>query len=118
MALSNLGQWRLAENITIHGKGIGVDVLQIVSAVAGLASHQRTNAEIISGGVGIYSPRVPSKSRPSAGYSPGETGASGALQLAGDGNGSASRGTHTRAGLPPADKAFHEAIPAFESREV
>src|ERR1700687_460889 len=59
MALSSLGLWRLAENITVHGEGIGVDIPQIVSAKAGLSRHhQRANAEMILGGVAIHPPRI------------------------------------------------------------
>ena len=46
MALSDAGLRRLAEDITVHGEGRGVDPPRLVSAEAGLASEQWTNAEI------------------------------------------------------------------------
>src|SRR4029077_13021859 len=75
MALSSLGLWRLAENITVHGEGIGVDILQIVSAKAGLSRHQqRPNAVMILAGVAIHPPRIPPNIRLVAQATVGQTG--------------------------------------------
>src|SRR4029077_20176885 len=118
MALSSLGLWRLAENITVHGEGIGVDIPQIVSAKAGLPRHhRRTNAKIREGAVADHPPRICAKGR-AAGYSTGERDAVGALQSARDGEGIAGCNAHYRAGLPSTSSGFQKAIPPFEPGQV
>ena len=79
MALSSLGLWRLAENITVHGEGRGVEPPQLVSAEAGRTGVQWTSAEKYYGAVARSAPRIPAKS-PAAGCSTGERDAGGALQ--------------------------------------
>ena len=58
VALSDAGLGWLTEDVTVHSECRGVDVLRVVSAVAGLACHQWTNAEIRFGTVGVDSPRI------------------------------------------------------------
>src|ERR1700674_1762502 len=84
MALSSLGRWRLAENITVHGESRGVEPSQLVSAEAGRTGVQWTSAEKYYGAVARSPPRIPAKG-PAAGYSTGERDAGGALQCAIDG---------------------------------
>src|ERR1700686_4368587 len=112
MALSSLGLRRLAENITVHGEGCGVDPLQLVSAEAGRTSVQWTNAKIREGAVAEHPPRIRANAGPGgAGYSTGERDAAGALQCAPDGEGIAGCKAHHRAGLPSTGSAFQKAIP-------
>src|SRR4029077_3612855 len=97
MALSSLRLWRLADNITVHGEGVGVDPPQLVSAEAGLPRHhRRTNAKIREGAVAHHPPRIRAKGRGPvrAGYSTGERDAGGACQSARDGEGIAGCNAH------------------------
>src|ERR1700731_180838 len=77
MALSSLGLWRMAENITVHSEGRGVDPPQLVSAEAGRTGVQWTNAEKRECAVADHPPRIRAKG-PAAGYSTGERDAVGA----------------------------------------
>src|SRR4029077_3596020 len=114
MALSSLGRRRLAENITVHGEGGGVDPPQVVSAEAGRTGVQWTNAEKRECAVADNPPRTRAKG-PAAGCSTGERDAGGALQSAGDGEGIAGCNAHHRAGLPPTGSTFQKAIPPLEA---
>src|ERR1700732_4475562 len=115
MALSSLGRWRLAKNITFHGEGLVVYPPQLVSAEAGLPRHrQRTNAKIRKGAVAHHPPRIRPKG-PAAGCSTGERDAGDVLQSARDGEGIAGCKAHHRAGLPPTGSGFQKAIPPFEA---
>ena len=116
-ALSSTAGWSLAEHIAVHGKGLGVDILQIVSAKAGLSRHpQRPNAVVILGGVAIHSPRIGPNvlGAFSRFWVKSEAGVS--VQLAGDGKGIAGCEAHYRAGLPSTCNALHKAIPPFQAR--
>src|SRR6266853_1267048 len=109
MALSSLGRWRLAENITVHGEGIFVDPPQLVSAEAGLPRHhRRTNAKIREGAVAEHPPRIRSNGPAGAGCSTGERDAGGVLQCAPDGEGIAGCKAHHRAGLPSTGSGFQK----------
>src|SRR5579864_8402425 len=58
-ALSRIASRPLAEDISVHGEGVRANVLQVVSAVAGLARyHQWTNAEICETAVANRTPRI------------------------------------------------------------
>src|ERR1700675_4152639 len=114
MALSSLGLWRLAEKITVHGEGRGVDPPQLVSAEAGRTGVQWTSAEKHQGAVARSPPRIPAKG-PAAGYSTGERAAGGVLRAAFDGGGLAGCKAHHRAGLPSTGSAFQKAIPPLEA---
>src|ERR1700730_10539077 len=116
MALSSLGRWRLAKNITVHGEGLVVDPPQLVSAEAGLPRHrQRTNAKIRKGAVAHHPPRVRAKgpSGGGAGASTGERDTGAVLQPAREGESIAGCEAHHRAGPPSAGSGFQKAIPPF-----